>query len=186
MSLISHLLGRGVFPASFAWFLEGPWRRLILSPEKLQQRLPLSPEMTVLEIGVGGGYYAAPLSQSVHRFIGLDVQGEMLRRLRQRHPGARLLPVQGDAVQLPLADGSIDMVIAVTVLGEVPSAEAAIAEARRVLRSRGILAISEHWPDPDFLPFAYVNALCHKHGLQLQARYGSRRNYTAAFAANSA
>lgn len=185
MSLFTHLLGRSIFPARYAWFLEGRWRRLVLSPEQLQRRLPLSSEMTVLELGVGGGYYAGPLSQFVDRYIGLDVQAGMLRRLRQRHPGAHVVPVRGDAMQLPLADRSIDIVIAVTVLGEVPSAERAIAEARRVLRSGGLLSISEHWPDPDFLAFSHVNALCHRNGLRLQARYGGLRNYTATFGANS-
>lgn len=186
MSLFTHFLGRSIFPARYAWFLEGRWRRLILSPEQLQQRLPLSIGMIVLEIGVGGGYYAGPLSQFVHRYIGLDVQAGMVKRLRQRHPGAHLVPVQGDAMQLPLADGSVDIVIAVTVLGEVPSAERAIAEARRVLRSGGLLSISEHWPDPDFLSFPSVNALCRKSGFQLQSCHGGLRNYTATFAANSA
>jgi ubiquinone/menaquinone biosynthesis C-methylase UbiE len=187
MSLITHLFGRSVFPARYAWFLEGRWRQLILSPDQLQRRLPLSPEMTVLEIGVGGGYYAGPLSQFVHRFIGLDLQAEMLKRLRQRCPDGRVIPVHGDALHLPLADGVIDIVIAVTVLGEVPSAEGAIAEAHRVLRPGGFLSISEHWPDPDFLAFPQVDALCRKSGLQLQTRYGGRRNYTAIFRApNSA
>ena len=183
MSLIKHLLGRAIFPPRYAWFLEGRWRRLVLSPERLQQRLALSPELTVLEIGAGGGYYARPLSRLVRRFIALDLQAEMLNRLRQKGVSAQLLPVQGDATHLPLAASSIDVVIAVTVLGEVPSAEATIAEVRRVLRPGGIFAVSEHWPDPDFQSFARVNELCRKSGFQLQARYGGRFNYTATFRA---
>jgi len=186
MSLIKHLLGRAIFPPRYAWFLEGRWRRLLLSPERLQQRLALSPELTVLEIGVGGGYYAHPLSALVRRFIALDLQAEMLHRLRNKPVSAQLLPVQADATHLPLAKSSIDVVIAVTVLGEVPSAERTIAEVRRVLRPGGVFSVSEHWPDPDFLSFAHVNELCRKSGLQLQTRYGARFNYTAIFRANAA
>jgi ubiquinone/menaquinone biosynthesis C-methylase UbiE len=184
MSLIKHLLGRAIFPPRYAWFLEGRWRRLILSPERLQQRLALSSELTVLEIGVGGGYYAQPLSGRVRRFIALDLQAEMLNRLRQKPVGTQLLPVQGDATHLPLAGSSIDVVIAVTVLGEVPSAESTIAEVRRVLRPGGVFSVSEHWPDPDFLSFFHVNELCRRSGLQLQRRYGARFNYTAIFRAS--
>jgi ubiquinone/menaquinone biosynthesis C-methylase UbiE len=186
MSLIKHLLGRAVFPARYAWFLEGRWRRLVLSPERLRQRLALSPGLTVLEIGAGGGYYAQPLSHLVRRYIALDLQAEMLERLRQKPIDAHLLLVQGDASHLPLAESSIDVVIAVTVLGEVPSAERTIAEVRRVLRPGGILSVSEHWPDPDFLSFTHVSELCGKSGLQLQARFGVRFNYTAIFRANAA
>lgn len=185
MSLIKHLFGRAIFPPRYAWFLEGRWRRLLLSPERLRQRLALSPDLTVLEIGVGGGYYAQPLSRLVRSFIALDVQAEMLKRLRQKPVRVQLLLVQADATQLPIAENSIDVVIAVTVLGEVPSAEKAIAEVRRVLRPGGILSVSEHWPDPDFLSFAHVNELCRRCGLLLQARYGVRANYTATFRANA-
>jgi ubiquinone/menaquinone biosynthesis C-methylase UbiE len=180
-SLIGHLLGRGVFPASFAWFLEGPWRRLILSPERLQQRLALSPELTVLELGTGGGFYAKPLSSVVRRFVALDLQVEMLKRLRRKAPGTRALPVQADATYLPLAGSSIDLVVAVTVLGEVPSTAATLAEVRRVLRPGGTLSVSEHWPDPDFLSFDQVSRLCRESGFQLQAQHGTRANYTATF-----
>ena len=186
MSLIKHLLGRAIFPPRYAWFLEGRWRRLVLSPQRLQQRLALSPDLTVMEIGVGGGYYAAPLSRVVRSFIALDLQAEMLNRLRHKSIGAHLLPVQADATHLPIAENSIDVVIAVTVLGEVPSAERTIAEVRRVLRPNGVFAVSEHWPDPDFLPFAHVNELCRRCGLRLQAHYGVRFNYTATFRANAA
>lgn len=183
MSLIRPFFGRGVFPARLAWFLEGPWRRFILSPRRLRQRLPLAPHWTVLELGVGGGYYAGQLAPFVRRLIGLDVQAGMLRRLRQRHPVRQLLAVQGNATQLPVADSCIDLVLAVTVLGEIPSPEAAIAEARRVLRPNGLLAIAEHWPDPDFLALPFVIDLCRKSGLQLQRHYGRRSNYTAIFLA---
>ena len=183
MSLLKHFLGRAIFPARYAWFLEGRWRRLVLSPECLQRRLALAPELTALEIGVGGGFYARPLSRFVRHFIGLDLQAQMLNRLRQKPSGSRVLPVQADATKLPFARGSIDLVIAVTVLGELPSAEHAIAEVHRVLRPGGIFSVSEHWPDPDFLSFTYVSELCRKSGFHLHARYGRRFNYTANYLA---
>ncbi|MGH7562495.1 MAG: class I SAM-dependent methyltransferase [Gemmatimonadales bacterium] len=185
-TLLGRFLGRGAFPARYARFLEGPWRRLVLSPDLLIQRLALAPELTVLEIGVGGGYYAQPISALVRRFIALDLQAEMLGRLRQKPVGARVLPVQADAVHLPLAASSMDAVLAITVLGEVPSAETAIREIRRVLRPGGILSVSEHWPDPDFLTFTRLEESCRRHQLLLQDRYGPWFSYTANFRADTA
>ena len=184
MSLVKHLLGRTSFPPRYAWFLEGPWRRWLLGSHRLQQRLALSGDLTVLEIGVGGGYYAHPLSALVRRYIALDIQTEMLTRLRRKPMPVQLLPVRADATALPLAEQCIDVVIAVTVLGEVASAERTIAEVRRVLRPAGVFSVSEHWPDPDFQPFSHVNEVCGRNGLQLQTRYGARFNYTAIFRTN--
>lgn len=183
MGLIGHLVGRRIFPSRYAWFLEGRWRSLILSPERLATRLPLSPQVAALEIGAGGGYYAHPLSRKVGRLIALDIQLDMLRRLQRKRSGARLVPVRGDAGRLPLADGTLDLVIAVTVLGEVPSAGATIAEVRRVLRRGGTFSVSEHLPDPDFLRFEQVRELCSANGLLLERRFGARFNYTANFTA---
>ena len=186
MALLEHLKGRAIFPASFAWFLEGPWRRLILSPDRLRQRLSLSPQMTVLELGAGGGYYARYLARFVRRYVALDIQARMLQRLRRRPGGDRCLPLQANALQLPLADDSVDLVIAVTVLGEVPSAPDVLAEVSRVLRPGGRLALGEHWSDPDFLPLEKVQALCAGAGLEWEATAGSRHNYTAVFRAGGA
>jgi ubiquinone/menaquinone biosynthesis C-methylase UbiE len=186
MGLIKHLLGRSIFPPRYAWFLEGRWRRLVLSPQRLQRRLALSPELTVLEIGAGGGYYARPLSGLVHRLIAIDLQAEMLHRLQNKSSNPRLLAVRGDAIDLPLAGSSIDVVLAVTVLGEVSSAQRTIAEVRRVLRPGGVFSVSEHWPDPDFLSFSFVNDLCRESGLRLTDRFGAHFSYTANFRANAA
>lgn len=181
MELVQHVLGRGIFPARYAWFLEGRWRSLVLSPKRLAQRLDLTPQLTVLEIGAGGGFYARPLSQSVRRFVALDIQAAMLRRLRTKSTAPGLIPVRGDAGRLPFESGSIDVVIAVTVLGEVTSEESTIREVNRVLRPGGMFSVSEHWPDPDFIPFDQLRASCEANGLRLEQRFGSRHNYTANF-----
>ena len=186
MELVKHVLGRAIFPARYAWFLEGRWRNLVLSPQRLAQRLALTPPLTVLEIGAGGGFYAHPLSRLVRRYVALDIQAGMLQRLGKKSPVAALVPVQADAGRLPFPYGSIDVVIAVTVLGEVPSAEATIAEVRRVLRPDGMFSVSEHRPDPDFLRFEHVRSLCEATGLRLDQRFGSRHNYTANFIAREA
>ena len=182
-SAVKHLLGRSVFPAPYAWFLEGRWRRWVLSPEQLATRLPLRADLTACEIGVGGGYYARHLTNAVRRLIGLDLQQAMLHRVQGQGAAPNLLLVQGDATALPLADASIDLLIAVTVLGEVPSADAAIAEAGRVLRPDGVLSVSEHLPDPDFVPFKRLERICTSRGFACEARFGRTWCYTANFRA---
>lgn len=182
--LVQHLLGHPIpFAAKYAWFLEARWRRWVLSPERLAERLVLSPQLIVCEIGIGGGYYARPLAPLVSLFVGLDLQLAMLARVREKSRTTNLLLVQGNAAALPFATGSLDLIIATTVLGDVPSRDATLAEVLRALKPGGTLAVSEHLPDPDFLPFARVFGLCRDHGFQLEARKGYRWSYTAIFRA---
>ena len=178
--VIQHLLGRGIFPGQLAWFLEGPWRRLVLSPATLGRRLPLTDRSVVCEIGVGGGYYARALAPHARRYLGLDLQAAMLKRVRKRG-GNGVLLVQADATRLPLASSSVDLVIAVTVLGEVPSVPDALNEVWRVLRAGGTLSVSEHFPDPDRIAFDRLRSLCDKSGLHFERLDGRRWSYTATF-----
>ncbi len=179
--LLRNFLGRGVFPSQLAWFLEGPWRRWVLSPETLHQRLPLAASNTVCELGIGGGYYGRALAPFVERYAGVDIQLEMLERVRMLGAPASLHLIQADGGLLPFAPGSVDLVLAVTVLGEVPSPVAAIAESARILRPGGILSVSEHIPDPDFIPVKRLVEMCKASGLALENCYGHSWSYTANF-----
>jgi ubiquinone/menaquinone biosynthesis C-methylase UbiE len=125
---------------------------------------------TVCEVGVGGGYYARALAPVVWRYLGIDLQLAMLRRLRAME--AQVCLVQADGSALPLPAESVDVVVVVTVLGEIPQPEAAVAEIARILRPGGTLSVSEHVPDPDYVPFAQLRSLCTSAGLELVSRHG--------------
>jgi SAM-dependent methyltransferase len=65
--------------------------------------------------------------------IGIG-EGDALRRLRERFPGVPVVSVDvfGDATTLPFADDSFDLVLAIDVLGHVPSPGRALDELSRV------------------------------------------------------
>ena len=179
-AIIQHLRGETIFPVQLAWFLEGWWRRLVLSPATLRSRLHVTRGSMVCELGVGGGYYGRAIAPFAARYIGLDIQAGMLRRVMRRR-GNQVLPVQGDATRLPLATASIDIVVAVTVLGEAPSVPDALNEVWRVLRPGGSLSVSEHVPDPDRLTFEDLRALGERSGLTFVRVDGTAWSYTATF-----
>ena len=78
----------------------------------------------------------------------------------------------------PSGEGSFDVVYMVTVLGEIRSPKTFLDEARRVLRPDGVLSVSEHVPDPDFLSVASVRHLAETSGFELVARYGQPWSHT--------
>jgi ubiquinone/menaquinone biosynthesis C-methylase UbiE len=185
-SSIKNALMRGVFPHELTFFLELPWRNVILSPQKLVARLALTATSHVLEVGVGSGFYSVEVARRVsngHLEL-LDLQPEMLKKARQKLEAEGLSNVGytlSDADKLPFKDDSFDMLFLVAVLGEVANQKAFLSEARRVLKPEGILSISEHLPDPDFSPFAKVKSLVEKEGFEFHKRYGVKWSYTVNF-----
>ena len=179
-------LGRGIFPHQMAWFLELPWRRLVLSPRLLASRLPLRPDACVLEIGAGSGYYSVEVARRVPdgRMELFDIQPEMLERCRRKVEAAGLANVgytHGDGASLPFADGRFDVVYMVAVFGEIGDPAGCLEGIRRVLKPGGVLSISEHLPDPDFSPPGALRKAVERHGFMLEKQSGRRWAYTASF-----
>jgi SAM-dependent methyltransferase len=73
--------------------------------------------------------------------VGVDRSPDALRFVHDRRPTVR--PVRGDLTALPLADATIDVAIAITVLYSVPDDIAAVAELARVLVPGGALVVVE-------------------------------------------
>lgn len=184
---IKRGMGKGaVYPHEKAGLLLHPVRRLLHNPSKLAERLELSQGMRVLEVGPGPGWFSLELARRLAPggLVGLDIQREMLLMARDRLSKADRSgeAVQGDAMQLPFRDGSFDVVLFVTVLGEVPSPEAGLAEAWRVLAPAGTLCVSEARGDPDRIPYAKLRELAEGIGFTPAAGHPGRGwVYTAKF-----
>jgi SAM-dependent methyltransferase len=96
----------------------------------------------VLEIGVGTGRIALPLSRRGVAMTGVDLAPNMLAKLVQNAGGTAPFPlVQGDATGLPFHDASFDAAIVSWVLHLIEDWRVVLAELVRVVRSGGVLAI---------------------------------------------
>src|SRR5215207_4916140 len=81
----------------------------------LRSLLPPVAGRRVLDAGCGAGRNAVWLAERRADVVGLDVSPEMLRRARERVPGASF-SVADLAEPLELADGSIDVAVASLVM----------------------------------------------------------------------
>lgn len=110
---------------------------------------PIPAGARVLDIGCGAGtdlLLAARRAGPRGRAIGIDMTAEMRERARAgaHHRGLDQVEVrEGDATELPLEDGCIDIVISNGVLNLVPEKERAFAEIARILRPGGRLQIAD-------------------------------------------
>ena len=129
----------------------GEWDdlRALHSPDaeverRLAQALADRPLGHLLDIGTGTGRMAELFAEGAERIVALDKNLEMLRVARaklQHLPAARIELVQGDFADLPFADASFDTVVLHQVLHFAPDPAPALAEAARVLRPGGRIAI---------------------------------------------
>jgi SAM-dependent methyltransferase len=103
----------------------------------------------VLDIGAGAGVNLPYLDPGV-RYTAVEPNPHFHRRIRQRgrRAGIDAEVIAAVAEDLPLADASVDAVIATLVLCSVDSQQAALAEIRRVLRPGGTFAFIEHVAAP--------------------------------------
>jgi len=87
----------------------------------------------------------------------------------------------GDATRLPLADDSVASAYLVAVLGEIPDRPQALAELRRVLRSGGVLSITETLTDPDYQFEDTVRDVCRATGFEPLEHIRGLLGYTMSF-----
>lgn len=99
---------------------------------------------TLLDIGTGTGRIAEMFGDHAERIVALDRNLEMLRvaRARLQHlPAARVDLVQADFADLPFPAASFDTVMLHQVLHFAPDPAIPLAEAGRVARAGGRIAI---------------------------------------------
>ena len=99
---------------------------------------------TLLDIGTGTGRMAELFAPRASAVIAFDKSPEMLRlaRARLQHlPAGKVDLQQGDFTALPLADATVDTVLLHQVLHYAQEPEAVLAEAARVTRPGGRIAI---------------------------------------------
>jgi SAM-dependent methyltransferase len=111
----------------------------------------------VVELGCGGGQGSVGTALSgAERVVGVDVSEEQLRHARRLrdHYGVDAAFVQGDATRVPLPADAFDLAFSEAAFQLVADLDAAVREARRVLRPGGTFYLSVMHPfreliDPD-------------------------------------
>jgi len=137
-------------PAMALTMRERVWR-----PSLITTVLTDPPPSTVLDVGCGTGTLCVQLAEAspAVQVLGVDGDEKILATARQKAVrfGERVRFSHGLAGELPLADASVDVVIASLLLHHLgPSAKlSALLEANRVLIPGGRLVIADWGPAHD-------------------------------------
>jgi len=113
----------------------------------------VSAGMSVLDIGAGPGYVSAAAAERGATPIGLDFSKHMVSIAKKVFPNLEFR--EGDAQNLPFADGNFDRVLANFALLHLSNPERACAEACRVLKLGGKFGFTV-WAEAADNPYAQL------------------------------
>lgn len=177
-------------PAFIGHFLSSNLRRKLQPPKQLIQRAGIKPGMKVLDLGCGSGAFTFFIAKTVGKngkVHALDIQPKMLKQLEKKLAQAENKEIKNievklaSADQLPFANNFFDLVNLVTVLPEIPNKPKALQEIKRVLKTGGVLAVTELLPDPHYPCKSTTIKLATDAGFMVKESFGNFFNYTVRF-----
>jgi SAM-dependent methyltransferase/glycosyltransferase involved in cell wall biosynthesis len=96
----------------------------------------------VLDVAGGEGYGSMMLASVARSVIGVERDVDAVAHAKRTYMADNLAFEAGDALELPLADGSRDVIISFETLEHLSDQQRFLQEVRRVLRQGGLLIIS--------------------------------------------
>lgn len=147
-------------PAPFMSYRGAPWleRKTRIAEEqpfKVIEAMKLEKGQTVVDLGVGSGFFARKIARVVGEkgtVYGVDIQPEMLEilsKLCEDEGVNNVQPVLGTVTSTTLEDSCADWIILADVYHEFSEPELMLADMLRILKPGGKVALLEYRLEDD-------------------------------------
>lgn len=113
------------------------------------QRTPIKPGARVLDVACGTGNVSIPAAKAGANVTGVDIASNLLEQARRRAKteALKIRFDEGDAEDLPYAEGEFDIVVTMFGAMFAPRPERAAAELIRVCKPGGLIAMANWTPE---------------------------------------
>src|SRR5699024_52095 len=150
-----------------------------LQPEKVIDLLKVTPADTVADLGAGPGMFTIPLAKLSKKVFAVDVEPEMLERLKKNAENENIeniTYVNNDLEKIDMNDESVTCVLNTFVIHEVSSVTNTVEEMKRILKPDGRLLLadweatgSESGPPLEIrIPSTEMEKILQNHGFQTE------------------
>ncbi len=167
-------------PSFFTQLIDNPYRRrFVQRPDVLAERMHLRPGMIVVEIGPGKGNYTKAVAERVMpdgKVYAIDIQESVIERLKkkiEKEGITNIIPKIDDVYNLSFDNESVDRVLAIATLPEIPEPVKVLREFHRVLKPDGLVCLSELLPDPDYPRRSTEKRWAAEAGFELREQFGN-------------
>lgn len=128
--------------AGEVWNWESPAGKLRWARRVKMLSGHLRPEMTVLELGCGTGYFTSELVRSGAEIVAIDVSPDLLQLARAQHSAPNVRYELQNAYAMSYPDASFHSVVGSSVLHHL-EIQPALREIHRVLKPSGTIVFTE-------------------------------------------
>jgi SAM-dependent methyltransferase len=121
--------------------------------KKVFEHVPVTEDTLLLDDGCGAGLFTYMATQRGAQAIGVDAAAGLLELSRERNPKTSFM--EEDLEKLPFRENTFDVVTAFNSLQYAGNFENALAEAKRVLKPGGLLAVGI-WDKPEYSEATHI------------------------------
>jgi len=149
---------------------------LVNIEKELKNLISTNSYKNILEAGCGTGRWISSLEDESEKIFGLDYSFDMMKIPKAEKSYLKL--INADAIHIPFKDNTFDLIFCVNAIHHFPDKEKFVAECKRTLTNKGMLAvfgvdphIDKDWYVYDYFDSVYEGDLDRFPSLELLKRF---------------